>query len=123
MGSFSGGEFNMIFLVDHYSLVFFSFVLLISFSVLIYRFYYISGDVNLERFCYIVLFFIISIGILILSPSFIGVMLGWDGLGVTSFLLVIYYNNVSSLRSGLITIYTNRFGDVCILMSFFITYT
>jgi len=49
-------------------------------------------------------------------------MLGWDGLGVVSFLLVIYYHNMSSLKSGLVTIYTNRFGDVAMIFSLFLMY-
>lgn len=40
-------------------------------------------------------------------------------MGVSSFLLVIYYMNSRSLRSGLVTIYTNRFGDVAMILTFF----
>lgn len=37
---------------------------------------------------------------------------------MVSFLLVIYYNNTSSLDSGLVTIFINRFGDCCFILSF-----
>jgi len=58
--------------------------------------------------------------VLVLSPCLIGLIFGWDGLGVSSFLLVIYYNNISSLRSGLLTVYTNRLGDIFLIFSFII---
>jgi len=45
-------------------------------------------------------------------------MMGWDGLGVVSFVLVIFYNNSKSLDSGLITIFTNRVGDCFFIVRF-----
>jgi len=119
----SGFDFSFLFLFDFYSIVFLSFVMLISSVVIVYMRFYIAGDYNEVRFSILVLLFIISIGILILRPSLLRIIVGWDGLGVSSFLLVIYYMNRSSLRSGLVTIYTNRFGDVAIILTFFFIYS
>jgi len=121
LGLFSNSNLNIMLIFDIFSIIFLRFVCLISSVVIFYRSFYIHGSFNV-RFITIVLLFVLSMGILILSPHFIGLIVGWDGLGVTSFLLVIYYNNVSSLRSGLITIYTNRLGDVAILISLFFIY-
>lgn len=106
-------------IIDVYSTIFLSFIFLISIVVVFYRWFYIEGDLNMVRFIFIVLLFVGSIGLLVISPSILGIIFGWDGLGVTSFLLVIYYNNISSLRSGLVTIYINRVGDICLLFRFF----
>lgn len=79
-----------------------------------------SGDHNCIRFIILLLLFVFSMSILVLSPSLLILIFGWDGLGITSFLLVIYYNNSSSLRSGLVTIYVNRLGDIFLVFSFFL---
>ena len=39
-------------------------------------------------------------------------MFGWDGLGVVSFLLIIFYINQERISNGLFTIFQNRVGDV-----------
>lgn len=89
----------------------------ISFNVLLFSKVYIRGDVNLQRFTKIVILFIRSIILLILCPNMIIILLGWDGLGVTRFLLVVYYQNTRSLKRGFITLITNRVGDCLILFS------
>lgn len=59
-----------------------------------------------------------SILLLVFSGNFVVTMVGWDGLGLVSFLLVIFYSNSSSLESGLVTVFSNRVGDVFFLLSF-----
>lgn len=117
-----GVKFRYTLIFDYYSFGFIRFVFLISSVVLFYRFFYMRHDLRPRRFVALINFFVLSMMILVISPSIIRIMLGWDGLGVISFLLVIYYNNIRSLKSGLITIYTNRFGDVAVIFSIFLLY-
>lgn len=106
-----------VFIFDWIRLLFISFVLLISALVIFYRKDYIAGDLNINRFILLVLLFVFSIIILILSPNLIRVLLGWDGLGLVSYCLVIYYQNIKSYNAGILTALSNRLGDVAFLMA------
>ena len=44
-------------------------------------------------------------------------MLGWDGLGVSSYLLVIYYGRRKSYNAGMLTVMRNRIGDIALIFS------
>nr|YP_010701990.1 NADH dehydrogenase subunit 5 [Huananpotamon koatenense]WCL18752.1 NADH dehydrogenase subunit 5 [Huananpotamon koatenense] len=107
--------FTLIF--DWISLLFLCFVFLISSSVLYYSGSYMMGDKNFNRFMYLVLMFVFSMAAMVLSPNLISILLGWDGLGLVSYVLVIYYQNEKSANAGMLTILSNRVGDVAILLS------
>lgn len=104
-------------LFDWISLIFIRFVLFISSIVIFYRNQYIEGDLNINRFILLVLIFVFSIILLIVSPNLIRILLGWDGLGLVSYCLVIYYQNVKSYNAGIITALINRIGDVILLIA------
>lgn len=105
------------FLFDWIRLIFISFVLLISSLVIFYRNEYIGEDFNVNRFILLVLIFVFSIIILIIRPNLIRILLGWDGLGLVSYCLVIYFQNVKSYNAGIITALSNRIGDVALLLA------
>nr|ASY98615.1 NADH dehydrogenase subunit 5 [Rhombodera valida] len=107
----------MTLLLDWMSLLFMSFVMLISSLVILYSEDYMSGDVTLNRFIFLVLMFVLSMMFLIISPNLISILLGWDGLGLVSYCLVIYYQNVKSYNAGMLTALSNRVGDVALLMA------
>ena len=58
------------------SMMFISFVTLISSIVLYYRGGYMGGDYNVNRFLYLVLGFVMSMGFLIISPNLVRILLG-----------------------------------------------
>ena len=92
-------------------------VSLVSGSVIIFSSSYIIREKFFSRFIFLVFIFIISIFLLILRPNIISLLLGWDGLGVTSYLLVIFYQRNKSYNAGILTALTNRLGDVGLLIS------
>nr|WIW75286.1 NADH dehydrogenase subunit 5 [Oedipoda caerulescens] len=115
--SLNGSMVVMTFIFDWMSLIFMSFVMYISSLVIYYSIDYMSGDKNINRFIMLVLMFVFSMVFLIISPNLISILLGWDGLGLVSYCLVIYYQNVKSYNAGMLTALCNRLGDVFILIS------
>nr|YP_010894840.1 NADH dehydrogenase subunit 5 [Amiota nagatai]WJW73353.1 NADH dehydrogenase subunit 5 [Amiota nagatai] len=107
----------MTFLFDWMSLLFMSFVLMISSLVIYYSKEYMMGDENINRFIMLVLMFVLSMMLLIISPNLISILLGWDGLGLVSYCLVIYFQNVKSYNAGMLTVLSNRIGDVALLLA------
>nr|YP_007889696.1 NADH dehydrogenase subunit 5 [Timelaea maculata]AGI50313.1 NADH dehydrogenase subunit 5 [Timelaea maculata] len=114
--SFNSMNIVMSVLLDWMSLLFMMFVSLISSSVIYYSKSYMSSELNLNRFIILVLLFVFSMILLIISPNMISIFLGWDGLGLVSYCLIIFYQNMKSYNAGMLTALLNRIGDVMILM-------
>nr|YP_009943027.1 NADH dehydrogenase subunit 5 [Villorita cyprinoides]QOD40732.1 NADH dehydrogenase subunit 5 [Villorita cyprinoides] len=108
---------NIPFFIDASASILSSVVLFISSFVMIFSGFYMSHEVFMARFISLVVLFVLSMNFLIFFPSFLILMVGWDGLGVVSFLLVIYYMNKESLSAGMITAISNRVGDVFFIIS------
>ena len=115
--SIGSRRIHFILILDNISSYFLFLVRLISGSVIIFSTRYIIREKFFSRFIMLVFFFVISIYLLILSPNLISLLLGWDGLGVTSYLLVIFYQSNKSYNAGILTAITNRLGDVGLLIS------
>lgn len=108
---------RIVILLDWISLLFIRFVIFISSIVIFYRKEYILGDFNLNRFILLIIIFVVSIILLIIRPNLVSILLGWDGLGLVSYCLVIYYQNIKSYNAGILTALSNRIGDVALLIS------
>nr|YP_010373792.1 NADH dehydrogenase subunit 5 [Bryanellocoris orientalis]UPI55319.1 NADH dehydrogenase subunit 5 [Bryanellocoris orientalis] len=115
--SYNSCSVVMTLLFDWISLLFIGSVMIISCMVIYYSNSYMSGDCNNLRFLLLVVMFVISMCFMVISPNLVSILLGWDGLGLVSYCLVIYFQNFKSYSSGMLTVLTNRIGDVAILMS------
>jgi NADH-ubiquinone oxidoreductase chain 5 len=69
------------------------------------------SDSKVQNFLCLYLAFVVSIFWLILRNRFYWIILGWDGLGVVSYLLITYYISAESSSNALFAIFQNRFGD------------
>lgn len=117
------GVFSLDLVLDFYSNTFLLLLFLISTQVLVWSYYYIDIEANYRRFLSLVILFLCAIFLLVFCCSLYGALIGWDGLGVTSFLLVIYFKNRKSLGSGIITVLSNRIGDCFLLILLAVQFT
>nr|YP_009158318.1 NADH dehydrogenase subunit 5 [Neomysis japonica]AKO62618.1 NADH dehydrogenase subunit 5 [Neomysis japonica] len=108
--------FEMTIIIDQMSLLFMFVISLISASIFIYSSEYMMNDLNKPRFLMLKAMFIMSMMLMLFSPNLISLLLGWDGLGLVSYALVIFYQNEASVAAGTITALSNRVGDVAILL-------
>nr|QHD26504.1 NADH dehydrogenase subunit 5 [Lepidotrigona flavibasis] len=115
--SINSMKMNMIMVFNYKTLSYMFLVMFISSMIMMYSVEYMNIDNNLiKRFYYLMMMFLISMIMLIISPNMLTIMLGWDMLGLTSYCLIIYYNKNSSLNSGMVTILLNRLGDASLIM-------
>nr|WLE67895.1 NADH dehydrogenase subunit 5 [Aphidius gifuensis]WLE67908.1 NADH dehydrogenase subunit 5 [Aphidius gifuensis]WLE70456.1 NADH dehydrogenase subunit 5 [Aphidius gifuensis] len=103
--------------LDWMSFLFMSTVLMISSMVILYSTEYMKMDKSLKRFMWLIIIFVLSMIFMIISMNMFSILLGWDGLGLSSYCLVAYYKNKKSFNSSMITILMNRVGDIMIILS------
>nr|AGO28116.1 NADH dehydrogenase subunit 5 [Ectrychotes andreae] len=115
--SMNGSVMVMTLFFDFMSLMFISCVFFISSMVIYYSESYMMNDINKTRFYFMIILFVMSMMFMIISPNLISILIGWDGLGLVSYCLVIYFQNYKSYAAGMLTILTNRLGDVALLIS------
>nr|AIM52417.1 NADH dehydrogenase subunit 5 [Crassostrea sikamea] len=116
LGSVSLLSVNLEMCLDWMSLTFASVILLISSCVGFFMDSYMKEDV-LKVFNWMVYAFIFSMIVLVFSGSMPMMLVGWDWLGITSFLLVMFYESKKSFDAALLTALTNRIGDGLLICS------
>lgn len=109
--------FDTILIFDWIRILFARILLLISARVLIFSSSYMKKKPFQTRFFWIVICFIIRMLFIIIFPMRIFMLIGWDGLGLFSFLLVRFYKASSRWSARMKTFLTKRIGD-----SFFIIF-
>nr|ARH54839.1 NADH dehydrogenase subunit 5 [Tropiphorus elevatus] len=114
--SFNSITISVSILLDWMSLSFMSFVFFISALVINYSETYMQDDKNTNRFILLVVMFALSMTLLVISSNLVSILLGWDGLGFTSYALVTFYQNVKSSNAGMLTALSNRLGDAALLI-------
>jgi hypothetical protein len=95
-------------------------VLIVSLLVHLYSIGYMGEDPHQQRFfSYISLFTGLMI-ILVTGNNFLVMFLGWEGVGVCSYLLVhFWYTRVVAVKSAMNAMFTNRVGDYFLTLGFF----
>nr|YP_011002171.1 NADH dehydrogenase subunit 5 [Corynosoma villosum]WPN89823.1 NADH dehydrogenase subunit 5 [Corynosoma villosum] len=110
-----GYDFGVIFGDKGYGMV--GVLMIVYLLVSLFGSYYMSGG-DSGYFSWLVFFFVGGVVVLLLSGSLYSLLVGWEILGVVSFILIGFYCTRSSWGSALFTVLINRMGDVGVLLLF-----
>ena len=86
-------EFVVSFYMDAFSTVFFLMTCLTTILVLMFSKYYMHRDPGYKRFHSTILFFFFGLALVIFSGNFEMLFVGWECIGISSFLLISFYRN------------------------------
>nr|YP_001700364.2 NADH dehydrogenase subunit 5 [Haemonchus contortus]ABY64771.2 NADH dehydrogenase subunit 5 [Haemonchus contortus] len=103
----------------YFNSVLFSLILaVVTLTVLIFSTYYLNNELNFNYYYFVLLIFVGSMFMLNFSNNVLAMLMSWDLLGISSFFLVLFYNNWDSNSGAMNTALTNRLGDF-FLFTFF----
>ena len=103
--------------INRITIIMTTLIIIISFSVIFYSFWYLQSDTHLNRFISYLLLFTTSMLILVNSSNILLLFLGWESVGITSYILINYwYNNINSNKSAIKAILYNKIGDISLLI-------
>jgi NADH-ubiquinone oxidoreductase chain 5 len=96
-------------------------VLIISSLVHIYSISYMSNDPHIQRFFSYLSLFTFMMIILVTGNNFLVMFVGWEGVGVCSYLLVsFWFTRIAANQSSLAAFLMNRVGDTFLTIGMFI---
>lgn len=121
--SLQGLNIELSFMIDRVSVIMSSAVTLVSFVVFVYSIYYMKHDDGINRFFSYLGAFVFSMLVLVLSDNFLGLFIGWEGVGLCSWLLIgFWYGKESATKAANEAFITNRIADVFMLSGIFLIY-
>ena len=104
------------FQLDSLSVIMLGLVSYVSTAVHFFSINYMSNDSNLIRFFSLLSLFTFFMFILVSSDNFLVLFLGWEGIGICSFLLISFWHTrISATKSAIKAIVLNRIGDSAFL--------
>ncbi|MFN8027091.1 MAG: NADH-quinone oxidoreductase subunit L [Acidimicrobiia bacterium] len=96
----------------------------VGFLIHLYSIGYMHGDARYSRFFAYLNLFAASMLILVLGSSFLVTFLGWEGVGLCSYLLIsFWFERNAAAVAGKKAFVTNRVGDVGFLIAMFLVFT
>ena len=114
---------NWGFLFDSLTVVMCIVVTFISSLVHLYSVEYMSHDPHLPRFMSYLSLFTFFMLILVTADNFIQMFLGWEGVGLCSFLLInFWFTRVQANKAAIKAMILNRVGDFCLIMGILIIF-
>ena len=111
------------FVVDQVSVVMMMVVTIVSTVVHVYSVGYMDHDKGFNRFFSYLSAFVFSMMVLVMSDNFLGLFIGWEGVGLCSWLLIgFWYHKESATWAANEAFIMNRIADLAMLIGIFMMY-
>ena len=91
---------------------------ILFFLVTTFSRYYMHRDEGFKRFFNTILFFSLGYNLIIFSGNFETLFIGWETIGLSSFLLIVFYRNrYLPVKNGLKVISIYRLSDIALILA------